>query len=65
MAMLEVAPAYGRDYKNQKEVQADWDAGKDFMDLFSRSYINKQDAEQNDLTVVIRYAKLMKVYAPK
>lgn len=27
---LHVEPAYGRDYKSQKAVKADWDAGKDF-----------------------------------
>lgn len=65
MNWLEVIPAYGRDYKNQKEVQFDWDGGKDFQDPFSGSFVNKQDAEQNGLKVIIRYAKQMKVYSPK
>lgn len=65
MNWLEVIPAYGRDYNNQKEVQADWDAGKDFQDPFSRSFVNKQDAVQAGLKVIIRYSKQMKVYSPK
>ena len=31
MNYIEVLPAYGRDYKNHKEIQTDWDAGKDFI----------------------------------
>ena len=30
MAFLTVVPAYGRDYKNKKEVEKDWVDGKDF-----------------------------------
>lgn len=63
MTFIEVIPAYGRDYKTQAEVKADWKSGKDFQDPFSGSYLNKQDAEQNGLSVIIRYAKMMKVVA--
>ncbi len=31
MSTIGVVPAYGRDYKSKKEVQADIDAGKDFV----------------------------------
>ncbi len=34
-----ITPAYGRDYKNLKEAQADLDADKDFMCL--NGYINR------------------------
>lgn len=30
MAWIEVSGHYGRDYKNQKDVLADWNADKDF-----------------------------------
>ena len=68
MNYIEVLPAYGRDYKNQKDLQADWDAGKDFVAMSfmgPQGYINKQDAEQSNLKVIIRYASQMKVYSPK
>jgi len=60
---IEVAPAYGRDYKNQAQVKADWNAGMDFQDLLTRSYINKQDAKALGVEVIIRYANYMKVLA--
>ena len=67
MAYIEVVPAYGRDYTNQKSVQADWDAGKDFMvaSFGASGYLNKQDALNAGIKVIIRYAKQMKVYSPK
>ena len=68
MNYIEVLPAYGRDYKNHKEIQTDWDAGKDFIAMSfmgPQGYINKQDAEQNNLKVTIRYANKMKLYSPK
>jgi hypothetical protein len=62
---LTLVPAYGRDYKNGKEVQADWDAGKDFIinNAFSPDdgrYINKQDAKPG-MTLNIRYKRLMNI----
>ena len=30
MQNIQLVPAYGRDYKNQTEVLADWNANKDF-----------------------------------
>ena len=61
MDWITVTPAYGRDYKNQKEVKADWDADKDFRETASGSYINKSQAERMGLKVVVRYGKLLKV----
>lgn len=68
MNYIEAVPAYGRDYTNQKDVKSDWDAGKDFIAMSfvgPQGYINKQDAETQGLKVIIRYAKQMKVWAPK
>lgn len=65
MAWIEVSPAYGRDYTTAKAVKADWKAGKDFQDLASGSYVNKEDAERLDLNVTIRYANLRKVTGTK
>jgi hypothetical protein len=58
---IEVVPAYGRDYKNQKDARADWDADKDFRDTQSGSYINKSGAEEEGVKVIIRYANQRKV----
>jgi len=65
---LTLTPAYGRDYKNGKEVRADWAAGKDFIvsNLFSSSdgkYINIEDAknDSNINSVNIRYKELRNV----
>ena len=64
---LEVVPAYGRDYKSQKEVLADWNADMDFQIVSVQEYgryINKQDADRTpDLNILVRYAKLEKVMA--
>jgi hypothetical protein len=61
---LTLVPAYGRDYKSGKEVQADWDDNKDFQinDMSSPhdgAYINKQDATSGSYN--IRYKKLTQV----
>ena len=65
MDTLEVTPAYGVDYKNQKEVKAAWNAGADFkIETFGPDmgrYINKQDADNTGAHVVIRYSKLRNV----
>jgi len=58
---LTVVPAYGRDYKNQKEVLLDWNGGKDFIikDIPSGHdgrMLNKRDAEHLGVKYVrIRY----------
>jgi hypothetical protein len=55
-------PAYGRDYKSGKEVEADWKAGKDFLiqDMFHSGYININDAKTG-MTLNIRYKRLTQV----
>lgn len=67
---MTVVPAYGRDYKSKKEVQADWDAGKDFLiQTFGPNhgrYINKQDAgnlkPSGGLVLNVRFKRLANVH---
>jgi hypothetical protein len=59
---MQLVPAYGRDYKSKKAVQADWDANLDFIAQPSGRYINKSGAKEAGLkTVYIRYKKLRSV----
>lgn len=64
---MTLTPAYGRDYKNKKEVQEAWDGNKDFIitDMSSKDngrYINKSDAIVGGIkSVTIRYKKLTMV----
>jgi hypothetical protein len=65
---LQLVPAYGRDYKSKKEVEAAWNDGKDFMiqDMSSPDdgrYINIEDAKNDsDLQEVnIRFKRLTQV----
>lgn len=67
MMFLTLQPAYGRDYKSKKEVQADWDAGQDFqincfMHPDDGRYINKADAEKTGGAFNVRYKKLTQVH---
>lgn len=67
LGSIQVVPAYGRDYKSKKAVEADWKAGKDFMiaDMSSPHdgrYINLQDAKQAGIKQVkVRFKKLRSV----
>jgi hypothetical protein len=59
---MTLTPAYGRDYKSQKEIQADLDADKDFIEAMSGSYVNRSQLREIGHTAVnVRYAKLRKV----
>lgn len=65
MSYLTLVPAYGNDYKSGKEVQAAWDANKDFqIQQFNHPddgrYINKQDAKPG-MTLNIRYKRMTQV----
>jgi hypothetical protein len=53
-----LSPAYGRDYKSAKEVEADFLAGKDFATA-SGQYCSFRDFPGQ--SVEIRYAKQRKV----
>jgi hypothetical protein len=61
MAYIEATPAYGRDYTNQKQVLTDWLADKDFRETSTGSYVNRSQAKQMGLSVIIRYDKNRKV----
>jgi len=58
MRYASAIPAYGRDYKSGKEVQAAWDAGQDFLiqDMQLSGYVNKDD-KPADLVLNIRYKR--------
>ena len=62
MRYLSAIPAYGRDYKSQAAVKADWAAGKDFLiqDMFTGGYVNKDDLPPGT-TLNIRYKKLTQI----
>lgn len=57
--MIEVIPAYGRDYSAAVSAKADWFAGKDFLEASSRLACNVNDFPGQD--VLIRYARHTKV----
>jgi hypothetical protein len=66
MAQLTVMPAYGRDYKSAKAAKTDWNNNLDFIindmfDPYDGKPINKQDADQAKITILIRFNKLTKV----
>lgn len=61
MSWIEVEPAYGRDYTTAKAAKADWNEGKDFRETSTGSYITKDEAKKQGLSVTIRYAKSLKV----
>jgi len=63
---VSAVPAYGRDYKpgeeGEKDVRADWEAGKDFLtqDLVVHGYVNICD-KPADVQLNIRYNKLQDI----
>lgn len=61
--MKTLTPAYGRDYKNKKEIEADFNDGKDFILSGIRPcYVNKQDLKQNgEKNCLVRYGNQRKV----
>jgi len=61
---LTVIPAYGRDYKSAKAVNADFLANRDFLicDMFSPDdgrYVNAEQLAPGD-TLCVRYARKTK-----
>lgn len=67
MDFHEVSPAYGRDYRNQKEVKAGYAAGHDFRSLMTGQYVNKDDHPE-DMTLLVRYNRgmgIMSIKPPK
>lgn len=63
--MTTLVPSYGRDYKSQKEVRADWNADKDFTicNMFSADdgrQINRADAKKGE-KFMIRFKGLRNI----
>jgi len=64
---MTLTPAYGRDYKSKKAIQADLDADKDFIIAdFGHRYegkpVNKSQLIETGVKQVnVRYSKLRKV----
>lgn len=62
---LTLVPAYGRDYKSQKEVKADWESGKDFrINTYGPDdgrLINKENDLPPGTTFNIRFKKLANI----
>ena len=57
-------PAYGRDYKNKKEILKDYLENKDFQisDITNHPYLNKSDCLRMGIAcLIIRYGNLRKV----
>ena len=55
---INVLPAYGRDYKNKKEILADYLANKDFQvsDITNHPYLNKNDCLKMEIAcLIVRY----------
>ena len=60
---INVLPAYGRDYKNKKEILNDYLANKDFevSDISNKGKINKLDCLRYGVAcLIIRYSNLRK-----
>ena len=70
MKTLTLTPAYGRDYKNVKDVKHDFDGNKDFIIADFFNPYDGKPANKADLTgeythVNIRYNRLMKIVVIK
>lgn len=71
MNYVTITPAYGRDYKSQKEVLAAWNENRDFiiedfMHPDCGRYVNKEEAKSSPGTTWnIRYSKNSKVLPVK
>lgn len=59
---MTVVPAYGRDYKSQKEVKQAWVNGDDFKDAISGRYLSSRDPV---FDVWVRYDKATKIVQVK
>ena len=64
MIYYECVPAYGRDYRNKKDLLRDYHDGKDFQIVTvspdSGRYINKEQVKEG-MTLNIRYDQLRKI----
>ena len=61
---LTVRNAYGRDFKNKREILEHYNSNKDFQNLgiSSGAYVNKKDAKRFKVGYLnVRYNNLMKI----
>jgi len=60
---LTVSNAYGRDFKNKKEILEHYNSNKDFQNLsLTSGIVNKQDAKRFKVGYLnVRYNNLMKI----
>ena len=61
---INVLPAYGRDYKNKKEILKDYLDNRDFevSDISNKGKINKSDCLKMGIAcLIVRYGNLRKV----
>ena len=58
---IEVLPAYGRDYKNKKEIEVDLVANLDFQLSTTRQYISLTEMVAHQYRVIVRYGNQLKV----
>ena len=60
--MIELLPAYNRDYKNKKEIIFDLNKNLDFLESSTLKPINKQQFKDLKLnTVLVRYKNYTKI----
>jgi len=63
--MIQVTPAYGRDYTTAKAAKQDWYNNKDFMiSDISSNYDGKPCSIRDGVKVTIRYNRLTKLTTP-
>ncbi len=56
---MTLVPAYGRDYTSKEQVLAAWNCFRDFVDIDTMRYVNKEDVERLDIhSVWVRYNHL-------
>lgn len=64
--IINLVPAYGRDYKSKKALLIDWDSGRDFLIYSTTSYVNQSQLKamaRNGITEVrFRYLRLTKLH---
>jgi len=58
MATIYVKGAYGRTYRNEGEMMADWNGGRDFFSITDNCYCSKRDFEPGG-DCVMDYAVFM------
>ena len=62
--MITVSGAYGRDYKSKAAALADWNGEKDFIIRtigIPGMYISKPEADDQNMTIYIRYSNDRKI----